>query len=223
MQRVRLEAAGSHPDARRQRPLPILRHPPGPHVLGLRPAAHYKGALAVCSVCGETRPCHRISSGSPICRNCRTRPPRPCFRCGRDRPVQAEWPVGPACVGCYEHVRRHPGECAGCRTVRPLIGSDDRGRPVCGPCAGAPGLDYTCRECGRGGEIHSGGRCFGCVLAERAHALLAGPGGEVSAELHPLFVALTTVTNPATVVTWLGKPIGPFAGRPGQDGRSRHP
>jgi len=23
--------------------------------------------------------------------------------------------------------------------------------------------------------------------------------------LHPLFVALTTVTNPATVVTWLGK------------------
>jgi hypothetical protein len=35
--------------------------------------------------------------------------------------------------------------------------------------------------------------------------LLAGPGGEVSAELHPLFVALTTVTNPATVMTWLGK------------------
>jgi hypothetical protein len=165
----------------------------------------YQGASAVCSVCGETRPCQRISSGSPICRNCRVRPPRPCFRCGHDRPVQAEWPAGPVCVGCYEHVRRHPAECAGCGAVRPLIGSDDQGRPVCGPCAGAPGLDYTCRECGRGGEIHSGGRCFGCVLAERAHALLAGPGGEVSAELHPLFVALTTVTNPATVVTWLGK------------------
>ncbi len=55
----------------------------------------YKGALAVCSVCRETRPCQRISSGSPICRNCRTRPPRPCFRCGRARPVQAEWPAGP--------------------------------------------------------------------------------------------------------------------------------
>jgi len=27
-------------DARRQRPLPVLRYPPGPHVLGLRPAAH---------------------------------------------------------------------------------------------------------------------------------------------------------------------------------------
>lgn len=35
--------------------------------------------------------------------------------------------------------------------------------------------------------------------------MLAGPGGEVSAQLHPLFAALTTVTNPATVVTWLGK------------------
>jgi len=35
--------------------------------------------------------------------------------------------------------------------------------------------------------------------------LLAGPGGAVSAQLHPLLLALTTVTNPATVVTWLGK------------------
>jgi hypothetical protein len=165
----------------------------------------YQGTSAVCSVCGETRPCQRISSGSPICRGCRVRPPRTCFRCGRDRPVQAEWPAGPVCTGCYEHVRRHPAECAGCGAVRPLVGSDEPGRPVCGPCAGTPGLDYTCRECGRGGEIHSGGRCFSCVLAERAHALLAGPGEEISAQLHPLFAALTTVTNPATVVTWLGK------------------
>jgi len=156
----------------------------------------YQGASATCSVCGETRPCQRVSSGSPICRSCRTRPPRPCFRCGRNRPVQAEWPAGPVCSGCYEHVRRHPAECAGCGAVRPLIGSNDQGRPVCGPCAGTPELDYTCRECGRGGEIHSGGRCFGCVLAERAHALLAGPSGEVSAQLRPLFTALTTVTNP---------------------------
>ena len=42
-------------------------------------------------------------------------------------------------------------------------------------------------------------------MAERARILLAGPGGEVSAQLPPLLVALTTVANPATVVTWLGK------------------
>ncbi len=88
--------------------------------------------------------------------------------------------------------------------VRPLIGSDEQGRPVCGPCAGAPGLDYTCRECGRGGQIHSSRRCFSCVLAERARILLTGPGGEVSEQLHPLLEALSTVSNPATVVSWLG-------------------
>ncbi len=164
----------------------------------------YKGALAVCSVCGETRPCQRISSGSPICRTCRARPLRPCFRCGRDRPVQAEWPAGPVCVGCYEHVRSHPAQCAGCEVVRPLIGTDEQGRPICGPCAGAPRLDYACRDCGRAGKIHSGRRCFSCVLAERARSLLAGPGGDVPAQLHPLLEALCTVTNPATVVRWLG-------------------
>lgn len=87
--------------------------------------------------------------------------------------------------------------------VRSLIGSDEEGRPVCGPCAGAPGLDYTCRECGRGGEIHSSKRCFSCVLAERARNLLAGPSGEVPAQLHPLLEALSSVSNPATAVSWL--------------------
>ena len=55
-----------------------------------------------------------------------------------------------------------------------------------------------------GGEIHSSQRCFRCVLAERARILLAGPGGEVSAQLHPLLEALTTVAKPATLVSWLG-------------------
>jgi hypothetical protein len=68
----------------------------------------------------------------------------------------------------------------------------------------APGLDYTCRECGRGGQIHSDRRCFGCVLGERARILLTGPGGDVPAQLQPLLEALSTVTNPATVVKWLG-------------------
>jgi len=165
----------------------------------------YQGATAVCAVCEKTRPCQRVSSGSPVCRQCRTRPPRPCFRCGRDRPVQAEWPAGPVCTGCYEHIRRHPAPCACCQATRPLIGKDEDGRQVCGPCADAPGLDYSCRECGRGGEIHSERRCFRCVLAERAQGLLAGPDGEVSEQLQPLLAALTAVSNPATVVSWLGK------------------
>jgi hypothetical protein len=39
------------------------------------------------------------------------------------------------------------------------------------PCAGAPGLDYSCRECGRGGEIHSDRRRFRCVIGERVRVL----------------------------------------------------
>jgi hypothetical protein len=43
MQRVRPRAAGGHPDARRQCPLPVLLYAPGSHVLGLRPAAYRRG------------------------------------------------------------------------------------------------------------------------------------------------------------------------------------
>jgi hypothetical protein len=86
--------------------------------------------------------------------------------------------------------------------VRPLIGSDERGELICGPCAGASGLDYTCRECGRSGEIHSDRRCYRCVLAGRARALLSDRAGDVSPQLQPLLAAFSTVTNPATVVNW---------------------
>ncbi|HEX9542545.1 MAG TPA: hypothetical protein VGA04_30845 [Streptosporangiaceae bacterium] len=65
--------------------------------------------------------------------------------------------------------------------MRPLIGSDEHGELICGPCAGTPGLDYTCRECGRGGEIHSERRCYRCVLAGRARHL----AGDVSVPLPP--------------------------------------
>ena len=40
MRRVRPNAPGRRPDARRQRSLPVLRYATGAHVLGMRPAAH---------------------------------------------------------------------------------------------------------------------------------------------------------------------------------------
>jgi hypothetical protein len=223
MQRLRPETPGSRPDARRQRPLPVLRYPPGARLLGLRPAAYRRRdhrcraglrlvlpgsaaamralrpdpqdrqagdsnhsglVLQLLQGCGggllglrgnQALPADLL--GQPDLPHLPGPPSPACFRCGRDRPVQAEWPAGPVCTGCYEHVRRHPAECAACGAVRPLVGSDEQARPVCGPCAGAPGLDYACRECGRAGQIHSSRRCFGCVLAERARILLAGPGG----------------------------------------------
>jgi len=40
MRRMRPEASGGRPDARRQRSLPVLRYATGAHVGGLRLAAH---------------------------------------------------------------------------------------------------------------------------------------------------------------------------------------
>jgi hypothetical protein len=160
----------------------------------------YQGRDATCSVCARVRPCQRLGSGRPICKTCRPRPPRPCFHCRRSRPVQAEWPAGPVCVACYERIRRHP---APCRARRPLIGRDDTGARICGPCSGVE-LTYTCRACGHDGEIHCDQRCFRCVLTERATDLLTGTGG-VADQLRPLLDAIRQVDNPATVVAWLAR------------------
>ncbi|GLI03918.1 hypothetical protein Pa4123_91990 [Phytohabitans aurantiacus] len=66
-------------------------------------------------------------------------------------------------------------------------------------------MTYTCRECGRSGEIHCDQRCFRCVLTERVIDLLADADGRVAQQFRPLLHALTRVENPATVVGWLAK------------------
>ena len=43
------------------------------------------------------------------------------------------------------------------------------------------------------------------MLAGRARVLLSGRAGAVSPQLQPLLAAFSAVTNPATVVNWLGK------------------
>lgn len=164
----------------------------------------YQGKQTTCSVCSRVRPCQRVGTGRPICRTCRPRPPQPCFRCGRSRPVQAEWPAGAVCVGCYEHIRRHPDTCPSCQARRPLIGRDHTATSICGPCAGVD-LTYTCRSCGQDGEIHYDRRCFRCVLTERVTDLLTGPDGQVAPQLRPLLHALRQVDRPATIVGWLAR------------------
>jgi len=71
-----------------------------------------------------------------------------------------------------------------------------------GPCAGHD-VDYACRQCGRSGNPHGGGRCASCVLAERLHALLAGPEGAVSPQLRPLLDAMSKVGSPFSAIHWI--------------------
>jgi len=137
-----------------------------------------------------------------VCHSCLPRPRRACARCGRLRPVNAEWPIGPVCCGCYEHIRNHPAACTRCHTIRPLIAAEADGRPICGPCAGAP-LDFACRRCGQHGRLYAEGTCTRCVMIARLQDLLAGPDGAISRQLAPVLAAFSDVEHPISILGWL--------------------
>jgi ribosomal protein L40E len=162
----------------------------------------YQGPTGVCSVCGRTRPCIGSRFGRLLCHSCFPRPRRTCCWCGRLRPVNAEWPIGPVCSTCYEHIRGHPERCACCGSLQPLIGVDDDGRRTCGPCAGVA-VDYTCRRCGQSGRLYADGVCTRCVLADRLHDLLQRPDGTIAPQLVPVRDALLGVEHPITILGWL--------------------
>ncbi|MEE1759234.1 hypothetical protein [Streptomyces sp. SP18BB07] len=165
----------------------------------------YRGPEVTCSICSRVRPCtSRDAQGQPVCGNCyrRNRPGEPCARCGRTKPVNTRWPIGPVCMSCYNTVLRSPAECSRCGTAQPLIARNNDGAGVCGPCVGFA-ADYTCRQCGRGGNPHSRGRCAHCVLAGRVNALLTGPDGMVAPQRKPLAAALADAPSPFPAIQWL--------------------
>ncbi len=157
---------------------------------------------AECAVCGRLRPCRGVTTGRPVCAGCRPTPRRTCHRCRQTRQIVANWPVGPVCQRCYQHVRSHPGTCAGCRRTQPLIAHDERGAPICGPCAGID-VAYSCAGCGTPTMLYSDNQCARCILTVRLTDLLTGPDGTVPSELRPLIEALTGVNNPTTILIWL--------------------
>jgi hypothetical protein len=159
-------------------------------------------AEAPCSACGQVRPCTTNARGQPVCRSCRPRSAWPCSVCGQTRPVQAHWPRGPVCGACYVRVLDHPGQCHRCHEQQPLIGQDEDGCGICGPCAGLPGV-YTCPACGTGGRLYADGRCPRCALAVRLDEHLAGPDGQVPSQLRPLRDALAAASTPRGILCWL--------------------
>jgi ribosomal protein L40E len=165
----------------------------------------YRGPELECSRCGRVRPCTRVASGEPICRTCYHRDERPlvtCARCHRDKPANAFWPIGPVCMNCYNAIVRAPAECASCHQDHPLIGRDESGAGICGPCAGHD-IDFTCRQCGRSGYPYGRGRCAYCVLADRVAELLADPDGAIAPELQPLADAFSRVHLPFRAIQWI--------------------
>jgi hypothetical protein len=157
---------------------------------------------ATCLGCGQVKPCRRgMSSGRPICESCRSRarPRRVCALCGTAQRIHSRLPLGDTCGPCYTKIRRWPGCCAGCQAQRPLIGVDQHGARICGPCAGDT-REWTCRGCGRFAALFADGQCAQCVARQRLHQLLAGPDGQLRPQLRPLMAMLDVEADPHQVV-----------------------
>jgi hypothetical protein len=113
------------------RPLVRRSGPAGPAVCE---PCDRKTRILTCSACGRQRPAlPRRADGKAYCRACYPRTTKDCARCGRLRPVNAEWPIGPVCGTCYAHIRRHPARCPGCGQVAALVGASGTSQ-ICGPC-----------------------------------------------------------------------------------------
>jgi len=110
---------------------------------------------------------------------------RACAFCGRLRRPRSTLALGPICGPCFATVRRAPERCAHCHQIRPLVGADDQGARVCGPCSG-DGRDHACRQCGQIALLHADRRCPTCIVTERVTNLRTGPDGAVPTQLRGL-------------------------------------
>lgn len=123
------------------------------------------------------------------------RPEHACTRCGRMRPAQAVWPMGPVCSTCYDAVLRAPQACTRCGKTAALTGILN-GDAVCGPCGGDQRV-YVCRSCGEPDRAVANGLCPRCharaTLAGLAHD--AGPGWESLPGIADLTASPLALTN----------------------------
>jgi hypothetical protein len=91
--------------------------------------ACYRLPTAVCSLCGQTRPCFEAATGMPRCEVC-SRQKQPCVRCGNLRQAAARTPEGYLCWACYNKDPVSFKTCAGCGVVERLYHHG-----VCARCA----------------------------------------------------------------------------------------
>lgn len=127
--------------------------------------------------------------------------PVPCGRCGQHHQTVARWPDGGVCGYCYQQAKRTRGTCAcGHEGVLPGIIDD---QPACRRCSGIR-LNVDCESCGAEDELHSGGRCWSCVLATVVEDLLTDPSrGVMAPELIPLAAALKSMKRANSGITWI--------------------
>jgi hypothetical protein len=158
---------------------------------------------AICSVCGEFKPCRRADTAAPRCVICYRRArTAQCARCSRVRPISGrDTDHRPLCGTCAQ---RHEA-CCRCERVRPVVGRVDAG-PLCDTCIRRePAHFRSCRSCGTVARLRHHGLCDRCAVPVMLDAALAGADGAVRTEVIPVRDALAAGQS-VTVLNWLHRP-----------------
>lgn len=168
----------------------------------------YPAPVRACGQCGrERRIATRHQDGVvDVCHSCYRTTIAECAICRQERTVHTTWSLGPVCGVCYRRGLRHPDDCGSCMQRKVLIGSNDRGERVCGPCAGST-RDYICGTCGAAGEQHFENTCVRCSVIRAAGDLLASATGVIPGRLTGLPDALVHRGRVDSTMRWLLKPI----------------
>ncbi|MEU3855729.1 hypothetical protein [Streptomyces sp. NPDC029554] len=70
-------------------------------------------------------------------------------------------------------------------------------------------LTYTCRKCGRSGDLYQAGCCSRCVLTERLTDLLSADDGTIHPDLELVRQALCAADRPRSLFSWLDRSKAP--------------
>ena len=167
----------------------------------------YPAPVRACGQCGRNRriATRRQDGVADLCHRCYRTTIAECAICQEERAIHTTWPLGPGCGGCYRRELRHPVDCGSCGQRKALIGRNDRGERVCGPCAGSA-RDYICGVCGAAGDQHFENTCVRCSVIRAAGDLLASATGVTPERLAGLPDALVQRGRVDSTMRWLLKP-----------------
>ena len=129
-----------------------------------------------------------------------TKWPEACGRCGEHHKIAVRWPDAGICGYCYQQAKRTRGTCA-CGHNGVLPGRVDT-LPACRKCSGVQ-LNVDCIGCGTEGELHSGNRCWSCILTLTIDRLLSPDNEPPSAALQVIGTALKSMKRANSGLTWI--------------------
>lgn len=172
----------------------------------------YTAPQRVCGKCGQTRRIAvRAQRGAvDLCHSCAQTPDARCELCSEIQPVHTRWPLGAVCMPCYRRATKTLASCAMCASIKILIGRNEDGDLVCGPCVNSS-TDYVCATCGEAGAQHYQDTCLRCSIKRLSRELLTLGPGEIRPELAVLPDRLASRGEPASTMRWLMKPANQAA------------